>query len=44
MTESVGLAGESVGLAGGRVDGILCDITGVLRESCTGSDGILVPV
>ena len=29
---------------GGRVDGILCDITGVLRESSTSGDGIPIQV
>ena len=29
---------------GGRVDGILCDITGVLRESSTTGDGIPIQV
>ena len=29
---------------GGRVDGILCDITGVLRESSTTGDGFPIKV
>jgi len=31
------------GLGGRAVKGLLCDITGVLRESCTGGDGIPIP-